>query len=71
MLTDHDVYLFREGSHARLYDKLGCHLSSDGKSAQFALWAPNAESVSVIGEWNGWDAGAHPLAPRADGSGVW
>ena len=71
MLTDHDVYLFREGSHGRLYDKLGCHLSSDGKSAQFAVWAPNAQTVSVIGEWNGWDPGAHPLAVRADGSGVW
>ncbi|MFZ1909725.1 MAG: 1,4-alpha-glucan branching protein GlgB [Burkholderiales bacterium] len=71
MLTDHDVYLFREGSHARLYDKLGCHLSSDGKSAQFALWAPNADSVSVIGEWNRWDPGANPLAVRSDGSGVW
>ena len=71
MLTDHDVYLFREGTHDRLYDKLGCHLSSDGKSAHFALWAPNAESVSVIGEWNGWNPGADALAPRADGSGVW
>ena len=71
MLTDHDVYLFREGSHSRLYDKLGCHLAPDGKSAQFAVWAPNAQSVSVIGEWNGWDPGAHPLAARSDGSGVW
>jgi 1,4-alpha-glucan branching enzyme len=71
VLTDHDVYLFREGSHARLYDKLGCHLAPDGKSAQFAVWAPNAEAVSVIGEWNGWDPGANPLAVRSDGSGVW
>ena len=71
MLTDHDVYLFREGSHGRLYDKLGCHLAADGKSAQFAVWAPNARSVSVIGEWNGWNPGADALAPRADGCGVW
>jgi len=71
VLTDHDVYLFREGSHGRLYDKLGCHLARDGKSAHFAVWAPNAQSVSVIGEWNGWDPGAHALAQRGDGSGVW
>jgi len=71
VLTDHDVYLFREGSHGRLYDKLGCHLAADGKSAQFAVWAPNARSVSVIGEWNGWNPDADPLAARADGSGVW
>ncbi|MGH8746879.1 MAG: 1,4-alpha-glucan branching enzyme, partial [Burkholderiales bacterium] len=71
MLTDHDVYLFREGSHAKLYERLGCHLSSDGKSAQFGLWAPNAQSVSVIGEWNGWDPQAQALTPRPDGSGVW
>jgi len=71
VLTDHDVYLFREGTHGRLYDKLGCHLAADGKRAHFAVWAPNAETVSVIGEWNGWDPGKNPLAPRKDGSGVW
>ena len=71
MLTDHDVYLFREGSHDRLYDKLGCHLSSDGKSAHFAVWAPNAESVSVIGEWNNWQPDKNPLTVRSDGSGIW
>jgi len=71
VLTDHDVYLFREGSHGRLYDKLGCQLAADGKSAQFAVWAPNAQSVSVMGEWNGWNPGADALAPRTDGSGVW
>jgi 1,4-alpha-glucan branching enzyme len=71
VLTDHDVYLFREGSHGRLYDKLGCHLSSDGKSAQFAVWAPNAESVSVIGEWNNWQPDENPLTVRSDGSGIW
>ncbi len=71
MLTDHDIYLFREGTHGRLYDKLGCHLAKDGKSAHFAVWAPNAETVSVIGEWNGWDPAKNALAPRKDGSGVW
>ena len=68
-LTEHDVYLFREGTHTRLYDKLGCRLGADG--AHFAVWAPNARAVSVIGEFNGWDAGAHPMRPRWDSSGIW
>ena len=73
MLTEHDIYLFKEGTHARLYGKLGCHLGErDGAAgAQFALWAPNAERVAAIGDWNGWDAGPHPLQARADGSGIW
>jgi len=69
MLTDHDIYLFREGSHGRLYDKLGCHLSPEG--ATFAVWAPNAREVHVIGEWNGWQHGVHRLHPRWEGSGIW
>ena len=71
MLTDHDVYLFREGTHARLYEHLGCRLAPGGEGARFAVWAPNARAVSVIGEWNGWDPRAHPLAARWDGSGIW
>ena len=71
VLTDHDVYLFREGTHARLYESLGCQISRDGKGAQFAVWAPNARAVSVIGDWNGWDPNADPLAPRHDESGIW
>jgi 1,4-alpha-glucan branching enzyme len=69
VLTDHDVYLFKEGTHGRLYEKLGCRLREGG--AAFAVWAPNASSVSVIGEFNGWDRHAHRLAARADGSGLW
>lgn len=68
-LTSHDVYLLREGTHVRLYRKLGCHLQARG--AHFGVWAPNAERVSVIGEFNGWNPDANPLAPRADGCGVW
>ncbi len=73
MLTDHDIYLFKEGSHARLYEKFGCHLGErDGVAgAHFCVWAPNAQRVAAIGDWNGWDANAHPLQVRADGSGVW
>lgn len=71
MLTDHDLYLFREGTHSRLYDSLGCHLPDEGDGARFAVWAPNARSVSVIGDWNGWTPGTDELAPRPDGSGIW
>jgi 1,4-alpha-glucan branching enzyme len=71
MLTDHDVYLFREGTHGRLFEGLGCQMHSSRDGAQFSVWAPNARSVSVIGEWNGWNPDAHPLATRADSSGIW
>src|SRR5688572_11051702 len=69
-LTDHDIYLFREGNHGRLYDKLGSHLLPDG-TARFAVWAPNARTVSVIGEFNVWDPHQNELKPRWDGSGIW
>jgi 1,4-alpha-glucan branching enzyme len=69
ILTDQDVYLFKEGTHSRLYDKLGAH--ADGTGTRFAVWAPNAAAVSVIGDFNDWSKDAHPLTPRADGSGIW
>ena len=71
VLTDHDIYLLREGTHARLYERLGCQLSAQGRGARFGVWAPNARSASVIGDWNGWDAQADSLAPRWDASGIW
>jgi 1,4-alpha-glucan branching enzyme len=70
LLTEHDIYLFKEGSHAELYAKLGCHLL-EGGGASFGVWAPNAAKVSVIGDWNGWGAHEDALAPRVDGSGIW
>ena len=70
MLTEHDIYLFKEGSHANLYRKLGCQLSAEG-GAHFAVWAPNAHAVSVIGDWNGWEPGVDALHPRGDQSGIW
>jgi 1,4-alpha-glucan branching enzyme len=72
-LSDHDVYLFREGSHARLYSKLGCHFTerSGVAGARFAVWAPNAASVSVVGDWNGWNPESNRLASRHDSSGIW
>ena len=69
LLTEQDVYLLREGTHGRLYEKMGCQLR-DG-AAHFAVWAPNARAVNVVGAFNGWDATANPLTPRPDGSGVW
>ncbi len=68
-LTDHDIYLFREGTHADLHGKLGCRLVAGG--AHFAVWAPNARAVSLIGDFNRWDPAAHPMQPRWDSSGIW
>jgi len=71
-LTDDDLYLFNEGTHRRLADKMGAHpMLVDGAPATaFAVWAPSARAVSVVGDFNGWDPGAHPMAPRAS-SGIW
>jgi 1,4-alpha-glucan branching enzyme len=66
---EQDRYLFREGTHSRLYERLGCQLARDGAGAHFAVWAPNARAVSVIGDWNGWNPGADRMS--ADDGGVW
>jgi len=73
LITDYDVYLFRQGSHSRLYDRLGSHPAvADGRRGTFfAVWAPNAAEVSVIGDFNGWEAGKNPLSARSDDSGIW
>ena len=68
-----DIFLFREGRHVRLYEKLGAHpmrVAAD-TGVHFAVWAPNARAVSVIGDFNGWQKGAHPLKVRDDGSSLW
>src|SRR5258706_4549238 len=72
-MTGHDLYLFREGTHTRLYEKLGAHIVPDGArtAARFSVWAPNAESVSVIGDFNGWDPRTHPMQQTGDSSGIW
>ncbi|MDI9369429.1 MAG: 1,4-alpha-glucan branching protein GlgB [Synergistota bacterium] len=68
-----DSYLFREGNHFRLYEKLGAQVVDDGKErgTYFGLWAPNAREVSVVGSFNGWDRTRHYLSPRKDSSGIW
>jgi 1,4-alpha-glucan branching enzyme len=71
VLTDRDIYLFREGTHTQLHSKLGCRLLGPEAGAHFAVWAPNAAAVSVIGDWNGWGSVDNPLRARADGSGIW
>jgi 1,4-alpha-glucan branching enzyme len=69
MKNDAEIYFFREGTHARLYNKLGCHLEKEG--AAFSVWAPNAKSVSVIGDWNHWSGEEDRLDLSSDGSGIW
>lgn len=73
LLTSHDIHFFKEGSHFRLYQKLGSHIiTQDGvEGTYFAVMAPNAKHVFVIGDFNGWNRSSHPLALRWDGSGIW
>ena len=72
LLTENDLYLFNEGSHYRIYDKMGAHLSGSGADVgtTFSVWAPNAREVSVIGSFNQWHPKTHPLRPRGT-SGIW
>src|SRR5689334_5568395 len=72
LLTDQDLHLFNEGTHLALGDKLGAHpaVIDGAEGTFFAVWAPNAEAVSVIGDFNGWRPSRHPLRARAS-SGIW
>lgn len=72
-ITDYDIYLFKKGNNINLYNKLGSHvLELDGvKGTHFAVWAPNAEQVSVMGDFNDWNEESHPLNARWDESGIW
>ncbi len=72
LLTNDDVYLFNEGNHFRLYRHLGSHIMTlNGvEGTQFAVWAPNAREVSVIGEFNGWSRSSDQLTAHGD-SGIW
>ncbi len=70
LLTPFDLHLFNEGTHSHLYEKLGAHISKDPDGTSFAVWAPNADWVSVIGDFNGWNRDTNKLVPREQ-SGIW
>lgn len=72
-LSDLDIYLFKEGNHTKLYEKLGAHtmVHKSVKGVHFAVWAPNAQRVSVRGDFNDYATDTHPLKLREDGSGIW
>ncbi|MEO5509959.1 MAG: 1,4-alpha-glucan branching protein GlgB [Longimicrobiales bacterium] len=72
LLTQEDLYLFNEGTHNRLYERLGAHpRTADGATGyDFAVWAPNADAVSVFGDFNEWSPTSHPLA-RVGDTGIW
>ncbi len=70
-LGELDLHLIGEGRHERLWERLGAHVADDVEAGvRFAVWAPNARQVSVVGDWNSWSAGSDPLAPQGS-SGVW
>ena len=73
LFTDFDINLFKAGKHYRLYEKFGSHIITvDGEEGTyFAVWAPSAKNVSVVGDFNFWLAGDHQLNVRWDGSGIW
>ncbi|WP_430468346.1 1,4-alpha-glucan branching protein GlgB [Winogradskyella ouciana] len=73
LFTDFDIDLFKSGKHYRLYEKFGSHITTvDGvKGTYFAVWAPSAKMVSVVGDFNYWLEGDHKLSVRWDGSGIW
>ncbi|MPT33381.1 MAG: 1,4-alpha-glucan branching protein GlgB [Chryseobacterium sp.] len=73
LFSDFDIYLFRSGKHTRLYEKFGSHkIEVNGVSGvYFAVWAPTATEVSVMGNFNNWDSFSHQLLGRWDQSGIW
>jgi 1,4-alpha-glucan branching enzyme len=73
LLTDFDIYLFKSGKHYRLYEKLGAHFvqSNEHTGTYFAVWAPNAKEISILGNFNHWKDRQHVLHARWDESGIW
>lgn len=73
LFSDFDIYLFKEGNHLKLYEKLGAHqMTVEGvEGCYFAVWAPNAQTVSIVGDFNHWNPKMHPLFARSDNSGIW
>lgn len=73
LFSDYDIYLFKQGNHFRLFEKLGAHpMTVEGvNGTYFAVWAPNAKKVSVVGDFNYWNTQTHQLNARWDASGIW
>jgi len=73
LFTDFDIYLFKEGNYFNAYEKLGSHIIDLNGTigTYFAVWAPNAKQVSVMGDFNNWNKESHPLTARWDNSGIW
>ncbi|APY06987.1 1,4-alpha-glucan branching enzyme [Winogradskyella sp. J14-2] len=73
LFTDFDINLFKSGKHYRLYEKFGSHITTVNgiEGTYFAVWAPSAKSVSVVGDFNFWLEGDHKLNVRWDESGIW
>ncbi len=72
IFTEYDLYLFSQGRHLYIFDKMGAHLRKEGavEGVNFAVWAPNAYRISVVGDFNQWDARVHPMRLHGE-SGVW
>jgi 1,4-alpha-glucan branching enzyme len=74
LITDFDTYLFRQGNHFKLYEKFGAHPMKNARGEDgihFAVWAPNAKRVSIVGDFNGWNVDANVCCLRTDDSGIW
>ena len=72
ILGELDMYLYKEGNHYDIYKKLGAHLTeiNGHAGATFAVWAPNAQRISIVGDFNGWDGRCHPMRKRIE-AGIW
>ena len=72
LITDYDLYLFGEGNHTTIYEKLGAHPITEGgvEGVHFAVWAPNADQAAVVGDFNGWDGRTHRMR-MLESSGIW
>ena len=73
LFTEFDSGLFKSGKHFRLYEKLGSHVITveEQEGTYFAVWAPNADNVQIIGDFNYWNGDGYDLYPRWDGTGIW
>src|SRR5881392_1467986 len=73
LFSEYDILLFKTGKHFRIYNHLGSHVIDEGglRGVYFSVWAPNAKSVSLIGDFNFWDRETHLMFPRWDSSGIW